>query len=544
MNPQDSPAGQVAALPPPTSPEQYLSLVFNSAANMMSLFQLEGDSVLRLISFNRAYLKVVQSAGYPVEAGDLIGKTIDELFTSVFRFNADDCKRHLARYREVLATNRPVSYEEVHDTPNGRYYGETTLSPVQAANGACVFVLFSSNDVTERRRSDEIRRQLEAQLQQSQKLQAIGTLAGGIAHDFNNIITAIMGNAQLLQLDLPPGSSLESCAHHIVRGSERARDLVQKILTFSRQQRQERKEGRLQPVINSLMSLLRGMVPKDIDIRAELPPEEPAILMDAGQVHQMLLNICINAAHAMRSRGGTLTFREAVIVPDERFKQAHPRADAARYVRLQVIDTGHGMDAHTLQRIFEPFFTTKGPGEGTGLGLAVVHGIVGAHDGVIEVESTPGKGAVFSLYFPALEAVAQQIGQTSIPGAARRRASGSEHILFVDDEEQVRLLGKPMLERFGYRVSVSHDGPSALELIRSHGAEFHAVISDLSMPGMNGIELAREAQRLQPDLPFVIMTGYGEANQANSVGARQILAKPFTIDELAAVVRAALNRSG
>jgi two-component system cell cycle sensor histidine kinase/response regulator CckA len=543
MNTPNSPSAPAPTLPAPSSPEQYLSLVFNSAANMMALFQVEGETALRLISFNRAYLKVIRSAGYPLESSDLIGKTLDDLFSNVFRFERDDRERHFARYHEVIAANQPVYYEEVHDTPNGRYFGETTLSPVSAAGGACAFVLFSSTDVTERRRSEDIRRQLESQLQQAQKLQAIGTLAAGIAHDFNNIITAILGNAQLLQLDLPPGGPLGSCVQHIIDGSHRARDRIQQILTFSRQQRQERREGRLQPVIAAVVSALRGTLARPIEIRTDLLADEPAILMDASQVQQALMNLCVNSAQAMGAAAGTLTLRQTLVAPDQAFRRAHPHAAARQYVRLQIGDTGHGMDASTVQRLFEPFFTTKGPGEGTGLGLAVVHGIVGAHDGAIEVASDPGKGTVFSIFFPALEPIAPPLIPTSTPAGPARRAAGHEHVLFVDDEEAVRQLGKPILERFGYRVTMLADGPSVLELLRQHPGEVDAIVSDLNMPGMTGIELGYAVQRLQPGLPFLVMTGYGDSGHADALTGHQVLAKPFTLDELANAVRTAINRA-
>jgi signal transduction histidine kinase len=526
-----APAVEDPAVPAPSASEQYLSLIFANAANMMALFRVEPGPVLTLISLNPAYLRVVRAAGYPIEARDLIGRRLEELFANVFRFSSDDIALVMGRYRRAVAASEPVSYEEIHDTPNGRSFGETTLSAIRAGDGSCAFILFSSTDVTERRRADETRRQLEAELQQAHKLQALGTLAGGVAHDFNNIVTAIMGNAQLLEAALPPGSRTAVFAQQIVEASQRARDVVRQVLTFSRQQPPERAEGRLQPIVKAVLGLLRPTWPANIEVRTEFPAPEPAVLIDAGQIHQVLMNLCLNSAHAMRARGGCLTIRETVVGCDDPFRVAHPHASATRHVLLEVGDTGHGMDEETRQRVFEPFFTTKGPGEGTGLGCAVVHGIVGAHDGIVEVASRSGEGATFSVYLPIM-----------VP-AAPAAGAASGHILFVDDEEAVRSLGKSILERYGYRVTLLPDGPAALALLRAAPGTVAAVVTDFSMPEMNGMDLAREAQRLEPRLPFVIITGNAESSLLQPGELQQILAKPFAVSDLAKAVRGALERA-
>jgi PAS domain S-box-containing protein len=487
---------------------------------------------------------VVRAAGFQVDAEDLIGRTPQELLRDVFQFDPDDVALTLSRFQRALSASQPLAYEEVHTIRGAKHYGETTLSPVLDAAGACAFILFSSNDVTERRRAEEAltrsvesRRQLETQLQQAHKLQAIGTLAGGIAHDFNNILTAIMGNAELLQFDLPPAGRAGEYAREIVEASHRARDLIKQMMAFSRQQRQERARGRLGPVIAAVVRLLHSTLPRNIEIRTELPADEPDVLMDPAQMQQVLMNLCMNAAHAMRTNGGRLTMRETAVVPDEQFLWAHPHLPAGQHVCLQVSDSGQGMDAPTVQRIFEPFFTTKGPGEGSGLGLAVVHGIVGGHDGAVAVDSTPGVGTTFSIYLPVLEGV--RPAPAPVPSAP---TAAQGHILFVDDEDSVRHLGKPILERFGYQVTALADGPAALEYLRSNPGKVNAVVSDFSMPGMNGLDLARQALCLQPGLPFVIMTGYAETGEARALGIGQILAKPFTIAAMAEAVRAALKR--
>ena len=535
-----APAVEETASSAPSASEQYLSLIFTNAANMMALFRVGPGPVLTLISMNPAYLKVVRSAGYPVEPKDLVGRRLEDLFATVFRFSSDDTALVMGRYRRAVAASEPITFEETHDTPNGRYYGETTLSGVRAADGTCAYILFSSTDTTERRRADDTRRQLEAELQQAHKLQALGTLAGGVAHDFNNIVTAIMGNAQLLEAALPPGSRTAVFAQQIVEASQRARDVVRQILTFSRQQPPERVEGRLLPIVKAVLSLLRPTLPANVEIRTELPEHDPAVLIDGGQIHQVLLNLCLNSAHAMRVSGGCLTVRLSVVGSAEPFRLAHPHSSATRHALLQVCDTGHGMDAETMQRVFEPFFTTKGPGEGTGLGCAVVHGIVGAHDGLVEVASESGKGTTFSVYLPIMVPAATP-GSGS---AANPRGPGAAaHILFVDDEEAVRSLGKSILERYGYQVTLLADGPAALTHLRAAPGTVSAVVTDFSMPEMNGLDLAREAQRLEPDLPCVIITGNAESSLLQPSRLQQILPKPFAVGDLGKAVKSALEQA-
>jgi len=394
-------------------------------------------------------------------------------------------------------------------------------------------------DTTERRRNEETRRQLESQLQQAQKLQAIGTLAGGIAHDFNNILTAILGNAELLRMVLPENSRGREHADEILDASRRARDLVRQILAFSRRQDQERREYSLQTILAEVLRMVRVTLPRNIEIRTELNDEEPIVSIDATQMHQVIVNLCTNAAHAMRASGGLITIAESIGELPNAVALAHPQLRSGRYVCLSVRDTGHGMDAATLQRIFEPFFTTKGPGEGTGLGLAVVHGIIGAHEGAITVESAPGEGTCFRIYLPASTKSAERPA-SAVP-AGVEAASGQERLLFVDDDESVRLVGKPILERLGYRVTAFPTGNDALEFLRLHPQEVDVIVSDFSMPGLDGIELAQAAWALRPGLPFVLLSGYGDTHEAAGAGIRYILAKPFSMSALSATVREALT---
>jgi PAS domain S-box-containing protein len=394
-------------------------------------------------------------------------------------------------------------------------------------------------DTTERRRNEETRRQLENQLQQAQKLQAIGTLAGGIAHDFNNILTAILGNAELLRMVLPENSRGREHADEILDASRRARDLVRQILAFSRRQDQERREYSLQPILAEVLRMVRVTLPRNIEIRTELNDDEPIVSIDATQMHQVIVNLCTNAAHAMRTSGGLITIAESIGELPNAVALAHPQLRSGRYVCLSVRDTGHGMDDATVQRIFEPFFTTKGPGEGTGLGLAVVHGIIGAHEGAITVESSPGAGTCFHIYLPASNKCAEKTVVAAAPGV--ESASGQERLVFVDDDESVRLVGKPILERLGYRVTPFPTGNDALEYLRQHPQDVDIIVSDFSMPGMDGIELAQAARAIRPGLPFVLLSGYGDTHEAADAGIRFILAKPFSMSALSTTVREALT---
>jgi PAS domain S-box-containing protein len=393
----------------------------------------------------------------------------------------------------------------------------------------CAFV----RDITERK-------ELESQLLQAQKLETIGTLAGGIAHDFNNILGPILGYTDMLLADQPEDSRIRSDLEHIMHAANRAKDLVQQILLFSRRGEQDRRPVQIQLIVKEALKLLKATMPSTISIRQVIDPECGAVLADPTQIHQVLLNLCTNARHAMRETGGVLTVRLSPFEADEEFVRLHAGMIPGRFVELTVSDTGHGIDESSLARIFEPFFTTKQVGEGTGLGLSVAHGIVVRHGGTITVESVPGQQTAFHVYLPRADVKEIELDREDLPCAAN-----DESVLYVEDRDEVASVGRTMMERLGYRVTLALSGMDALELFRDDPDRFDVVVTDQTMPGMTGSELARELLRIRPDLPIVLMTGYSEAVTAESakrMGIRGFLRKPIVSRELAVTVREAVDK--
>jgi PAS domain S-box-containing protein len=400
-------------------------------------------------------------------------------------------------------------------------------------------MLTVGRDVTEHKKAEEERAALEAQLRQSQKMEAIGTLAGGIAHDFNNMIGAILGNARLARDDVGAGHpALESLAE-IDKAARRARDLVQQILAFSRKQVLEKHSIALAPVVEEAVRLLQATLPAGVRISVHAEPELPNVSADPTQIQQVLVNLCTNAWHAMQNRPGCIDIRLAMADVDAALARKHAGLRPGRYLRLCVADTGKGMDAATLERIFEPFFTTKPIDEGTGLGLSVVHGIVQGHEGAIAVDSTPGTGTTFRLYFPAAEAPSTARVAAKAPPAAGAIARERRVLYLDDDEALVSLVGR-VLDRQGYRASGYTLAQQALDAVREDPEAFDLVVTDYNMPGMSGLDVARELSRIRPSLPVAVTSGFITEelrDQASRAGVRHLINKPDTVDELCDLVR-------
>ncbi len=384
-------------------------------------------------------------------------------------------------------------------------------------------------DVTERSRAEEEKRTLESQLRRAQRLESIGTLAGGIAHDFNNILTPIVGHLDLAARRLSPRGPTMRHLRHAQLAAGRAGELVQRILTFSREVEQERQPVGLEALVTETLELLRASIPATVEIRTTFAKEEALVLGDPTQLRQVVLNLCTNAAHAMRDRGGTLELSVDVQGASGRGQQ---------WVRLAVRDDGCGMDRPTRERMFEPFYTTKAERGGSGLGMAVVHGIVKGHGGEIEVDSAPGEGCCVTVRLA--RAHTATAASTAEPAAAPR---GRGTVLFVDDEPSIAALGGEMLRSLGYRVvEVSHPA-LALERFLASPNAFAALVTDQTMPGMTGCELAREVLALRPELPVLLTTGFSEAllNEAmHELGIRGLLKKPFGCRELGEMLHAAV----
>ncbi len=408
--------------------------------------------------------------------------------------------------------------------------------------GNIIGVNVAIHDITDGKRADEERAALETQLRQSQKMEALGTLAGGIAHDFNNVLTAISGNAQLAIEDLAADHPATQSLYEIKRATGRAKDLVRRILAFSRPEQNIQHLIDLRPVVEEALRLLRATVPQMIEIRMEAEPNLPAVMADATQVHQVLMNLGKNACDAMLSHGGTLTMRLSSEHIDSLLHSPSPDLHPGSYLRISVQDTGAGIPAELLERVFEPFFTTKGHGEGTGLGLSVVHGIVRGHHGAILVRSEPGTGTVFDLYFPAVEREAEDARKAAT--ATTTPAGRGEHVLYVDDEEQLVDLVTRMMVRMGYNVTGMTEPLEAIEAVRADPKRFDLVLSDLGMPGMSGMDLAEELLQIRPDLPIIITSGYvrpEDARRAEQIGVRDVVMKPNTVAEIGQLIRDRLD---
>ena len=389
-------------------------------------------------------------------------------------------------------------------------------------------------DITSRRHAELERAKLEEQLRQSQKLEAIGTLAGGIAHDFNNILTAILGNADLAQFDLGSSHPAHEFLEKIKLSGQRARDLVRRILAFSRPHETHRQLTPLPIIVEEVVKLMRSTLPASVQLVVRADPATPLVEVDSTELHQVLLNLGTNASHALGGRPGMIEFAlEPCTI--EAGANAPSGLKPGRYAQITVSDNGKGIPAEILPRIFDPFFTTKGPGEGTGLGLSVAHGIIRASGGTITVVSAPGMGSTFELFLPAAEASQSGSAPSPVKSVPPAAPSPGQRLLVVDDEEMLVITAERMLRRAGFAVAAFVRPTEALAAFRAQPRDFDLVITDLSMPEMSGIALAHELLRLRPDLPIILMSGYlrpGDAEAARHAGIREIVEKPATPQDI------------
>jgi PAS domain S-box-containing protein len=496
-----------------------LAMAVEQAAETIVITDLDGTILYANPAFER-------TTGYSV--AEAMGQN-----PRILKSGVQDAEFYRALW-EVLHRGETWSGRFTNRRKDGtKYEEEATISPVRDATGRVVNYVAVKRDITR-----EV--QLESQLRQAQKMEAIGLLSGGIAHDFNNALGAIIGNAQLAALDLAPAHPAAESLDQILVASQRASQMVRQILTFARQESRERRRVDLGPIVAESVRLLRATLPAGITIVASLGTGLPAVLADETQIQQVIVNLATNAWHAMEGRPACLTLGLDAVRVDATLVALNADLHPGRYLRLRVADTGSGMEAALLERIFEPFFTTKPVGKGTGLGLSVVHGIMKAHGGAILVRSEPGVGTDFDLFLPTVAAADPK----AAPGSAPLRRGQGQHLLVIDDDAVMLRTTARILERLGYRVTALREGAAGVAAFEAAPDSFALVFTDLNMPGLSGIDVARAIRSRRPELPVLLSSGYlteelrGTADEA---GVRGIVRKPASLAELGEAVGQALQ---
>jgi PAS domain S-box-containing protein len=489
---------------------------------------------------------------------DGVFRYVNPTFAEMFGYSVEECLNNLPFQQLVYPDDVPLVNRQVAKRTSGEAKSVQYIFRGMKKNGEVIDVeIYGSSithdgrpaalgtilDITERRRADEEKQKLEAQLRQSHKMEAIGTLAGGIAHDFNNILAAVLGFAEMAHDDALHGRVNPSDLEQIMASAHRAKDLVRQILAFSRKSEPALKPLSLNQVIQRTLAVLERTLPKMVRIETRLAANLPPVQADATQMEQVLLNLAGNAQDAM-PEGGGLTFETREIFLDHDYCRRHLEVLPGPYVQLMVTDTGVGVDENTREHIFEPFFTTKEVGKGTGLGLASVYGIVKSHRGYIHCNSEPGLGTTFKIYLPVFQE--RDSSHWTEPSPIRHEGlTGTETILLVDDEEALRELGARALSSRGYQVLTAGSGEEALEIYQNQEGRLDLVILDLGMPGMGGHKCLKEILALNPQARVVIASGYSAGDQVKAAvqsGAAGYVAKPFQRTDLLTMVRSVLDK--
>ena len=497
--------------------------------NIPDMIFLKDAGELRFVRCNKAGEDLL---GY--SRHELVGKRDYDIFP---KMQADFfTELDLKALNERKIVNIPE--EELKTRNNETRILRTKKVPIMGSNGEPVYLLGISEDITDFKKSEAERNRLNAQLLQSQKLESLGNLAGGIAHDFNNILSAIIGFTEVALYDVEKDSDVEKSLHEVHKAGMRARDLVKQILTFARQSDEEIKPMKAKFIVKEALDFLRSSIPTTIQINQNIVSDS-IIMGNPTQLHQVIMNLCTNAVYAMEDEGGLLEVSMGDVRFDKFKSIRGQNLKPGDYIKLSVSDTGKGIPSEVVDLIFEPYFTTKTPGEGTGLGLALVHSIVESYGGKVEVKSESGKGTSFTIYIPISNKykIHDSYEREDLP-------TGSEKILFVDDEDSIARAGSQILTRLGYTVTVETSSNEALKLFKQTPNDFDVVITDTTMPEMTGDKLATELMRIRPDIPVILCTGYSKkisSEITKEIGIKELVYKPFVKSELAKTVRRVLD---
>ncbi|MGB3225533.1 MAG: response regulator [Desulforhopalus sp.] len=513
---------------------EYQSIFLRTLIDAIPLPVYYKDAQYRYLGCNKA-LELFLG----IRPDDFIGKTVDEVWPLDLVGKYEETDRELLENPDLC----PQVTSGVMETLKGQrcdvLFHKAAFRNPDGSIGGIISVV---EDLTERKWAEQERTRIDAQLRQSQKMEALGNLAGGIAHDFNNILSIIIGNTEIALWKTEKGSAEAHSMNLVLHAARRAADLVQQILTFSHRHKPEKKPVKVTHVLQEVLKMIRASLPSTIEIKQDIA-SKAVVLADGSQLHQVILNLCSNAAQAMQNKGGILNVRLVDVVLNGQAIPNNADPSCGTYVQLTIEDMGGGIDPQIINRIFDPFFTTKKQGAGTGLGLAVAHGIVKSHGGMIDVENRVGEGATFRVLLPAIDSYSQL--DAEIQALLPR---GRERILIVDDESEVAIVIEKMLEFLGYETCSQTSSIEALNTFKLRLLEkpFDLVLTDLTMPRLTGLDLSRNLLMLQPDLPIILCTGFKEKvkeEEVKHLGIQQLLSKPFAIQTLAMTIRQVLDKN-